>query len=72
MHRSSPRRESGRADHEGFSKETLKMKCLLPLLWIVSFGIGCEAQREPSAEHAGEPWASLRELHNQWGQTRLK
>ena len=38
------------------------MKCLLPLLWIVSFGIGCEAEREPSAEHAGEPWASFREL----------
>ena len=38
------------------------MKRLLLLLFAVSLVIGCDAQREPSAEYEGEPWASLREL----------
>ncbi len=40
--------------------------CCLPTalccLLIAALGLGCEAQREPSAEYAGEPWASLRAM----------
>ncbi len=38
------------------------MKLFTLFLLAVSLAMGCEAQRKPSAEYAGEPWASLREL----------
>ena len=38
------------------------MKRTLSCLLIAALGFGCEVKREPSAEHAGEPWASLRAM----------
>jgi len=38
------------------------MKRIFSLLAMVMLVSGCESDRQPSAEHAGEPWASLRAM----------